>query len=131
MKNNIPELFLITHGDLAYALLEAAEKIIGKQNNVNIYSNKKESLPVLADKIKNKLDSIKTRNVIFFVDLMGGSCWTLANMIRKQYTNIVIVTGVNLPMLLSCFMNLQQLPFVELIKKVINDGNNGIYSLID
>ena len=130
MKNDLPESFIIAHGDLARVLLQTTEKIVGKQSNVNTFSNKTDSLPVLAEKIKQRLDKINTVNVIFFIDLMGGSCWTLANLIRKQYKDIVIITGVNVPMLISYFTNLQQMSFTDLVNKVIKDGNRGIYSLI-
>ena len=64
MKNDIPQVFIITHGDLATALLEAAEKIIGKQNNVNTYTNKEDSLLDLAERIKTELDNLKTKKMI-------------------------------------------------------------------
>ena len=131
MINDRPEFFIITHGDLGSALLDAAEKIIGKQDNVHIYSNKEESLTFLSEKIHKNLANIRTNNIIFFIDLMGGSCWNLANMIRKKYVNIKIITGVNLPMLISCFNNFEQMSFPDLIQKLIKDGNRGIYSVTE
>jgi mannose/fructose-specific phosphotransferase system component IIA len=129
MSKDLPETFIITHGDLAFALLDAAEKIVGKQEHVNIYSNKEDSLPVLNEKITKRLEEFKSKHILFFIDLMGGSCWNLANMIRKKYNHIIIITGVNLPMLISYFLNCQEMTFIKLVKKVINDGSRGIYSI--
>jgi mannose/fructose-specific phosphotransferase system component IIA len=129
MSKDLPETFIITHGDLAFALLDAAEKIVGKQEHVNIYSNKEDSLPVLNEKITKRLEEVKSKHILFFIDLMGGSCWNLANMIRKKYNHIIIITGVNLPMLISYFLNCQEMTFIKLVKKVINDGSRGIYSI--
>jgi mannose/fructose/sorbose-specific phosphotransferase system IIA component len=130
MKNDIPQVFIVAHGDLASVLLETVETIAGKQDNVNAFSNKEDSLPVLAEKIKQKIEESQTKNIIIFIDLVGGSCWNLANMIRKQYKDAAVIGGVNVPMLISCFMNISEMPFTELVKKVTKDGNRGIYSLI-
>jgi len=131
MSKDQPEAFIITHGNLAFALLDAAEKIVGKQQHVYIYSNKEDSLPVLIEKISKRLEKVKSKHNIFFIDLMGGSCWNLANMIRKKYSSVTIITGVNLPMLMSYFLNCQEMPFINLVKKVINDGSRGIYSVTE
>ena len=131
MKENGCEAFIITHGDLASALLTAAEGIVGKQHHIHIFSNKKDSLTVLSDKITKILGEVRNNHIIFFVDLIGGSCCTLANMLRKKNRKIVILTGVNLPMLISYFMNRQEMNFTDLVKKVKDDGNRGIELKID
>jgi mannose/fructose-specific phosphotransferase system component IIA len=131
MRMDCCEAFIITHGDLSFALLAAAEGIIGKQDHVHIYSNKEDSLPVLSEKIITIVEEVKSKHIIFFIDLMGGSCWNLANLIRKNYNYIVIITGVNLPMLISYFLNCQEMSFQNLVKKVITDGNRGIHSIND
>ena len=106
--------------------IQASEKIIGSQSNVFAYSNSKDSLPLLAEKIKQQLANIDARNVVFFADMMGGSCWNLAHLIRKEYPTAVIISGVNLPMLLSFFTHASELPFPELIQKVKDNGSRGI-----
>jgi mannose/fructose-specific phosphotransferase system component IIA len=131
MRGYRSEAFIITHGDLAFALLNAAEGIIGKQDHVHVYSNKKDSLSVLFEKITKVLQEIKSTHIIFFVDLMGGSCCNLAKMLQKRNRHIVIITGVNLPMLISYFINYKEMPFANLVKKVRNDGNRGIHSIIN
>jgi mannose/fructose/sorbose-specific phosphotransferase system IIA component len=123
-------VFIIAHEDLAAALLQTAEKIIGPQENVFTYSNTKESLPLLAEKIKKQLQETPAQHVVFFVDMLGGSCWALANMVRKEYPTIAIIAGINLPMLLSFFTNWSELSFTALVKKVRDTGIRGIQSLL-
>ena len=121
-------VFIISHENLAEALLQTLEKIIGPQQNVFTYSNSKESLPTLAEKITKQLHESGVRQVIFFIDMLGGSCWTLANMIRKDFPTTAIITGANLPMLLSCFTNRGELSFPRLVQKVKDSGTRGIQS---
>ncbi len=118
--------FIITHEQIAICLQRTSENILGEQKNLFSYTNLEDSLSVLAQKITQKIEDIKPEHIVCFVDLAGGSCWNLANMIRKQYKNISIVSGVNLPMLVSYFTNLNEIPFEELIKKVVKDGSRGI-----
>jgi len=118
--------FIITHEQMAICLQRAIEKILGEQKNLFPYTNLVDSLPVLTQKITKNIEDVKPHHIVFFIDLAGGSCWNLANMIQKQYKNATIIAGVNMPMLVSYYSNLNEIPFNELIKKVVNDGSRGI-----
>lgn len=118
--------FIVTHEQMAICLQKACEKILGEQKNLFPYTNLNDSLPVLAQKITQNIEDVKAKHIVFFVDLAGGSCWNLANMIQKQYNKVTIIAGVNMPMLISYFTNLNEIPFKELIKKIVNDGSRGI-----
>ena len=118
--------FILTHEKMAVCLKKATEKILGKQKNIFPYTNLTDALPTLVKKINDDISKVQPDRIVCFVDLAGGSCWTLANMIRKQHPMMTIIAGVNMPMLLSFFNNLNELPFGELIKKVMKDGTRGI-----
>jgi len=118
--------FIVTHEQMAICLQRAIEKILGEQKNLFPYTNLVDSLPVLAEKISKNIKEVEPGHIVIFVDLAGGSCWNLANMIQKQYENTTIIAGVNMPMLISYFTNLNEIPFNELIKKVVKDGSRGI-----
>jgi mannose/fructose-specific phosphotransferase system component IIA len=119
-------VFIISHENLAQALMQTVEKIVGSQKNVFTYSNSRDSLPLLAEKIKKQLEETGARQAVFFIDMMGGSCWALANIIRKEYPTMAIISGMNLPMLLSFFTNMGELSFTQLVKKVRDNGIRGI-----
>jgi PTS system mannose-specific IIA component len=118
--------FILTHEKMAICLQRAVEKILGKQKHLYPYTNLKDSLPVLAEKINQNIADIQPQQIVCFVDLAGGSCWNLANLIRKQHQQTHIVAGVNLPMLVSYFMNLNEVEFQDLMDKVVKDGSRGI-----
>ena len=124
MNNSVA--FLITHEQIAVYLQRATEKILGKQQNLFSYTNLEDSLSVLAQKINKNIKDLKPDYIVCFVDLAGGSCWNLANMLHKEHKNLTIISGVNMPMMISYFTNLNEIPFDELIKKVLKDGSRGI-----
>ncbi len=125
MKNALIT-FILTHEQMALCLQGVVEKIIGKQENLFPYTNSVDALPVLAQKINDNIKDIKPDHIVCFVDLAGGSCWSLAHMIGKQHKNVTIISGVNVPMLVSYFSNMNELPFDALITKIVNDGSRGI-----
>lgn len=118
--------FILTHEQMAVCLQKAIEKILGKQKNIFSYTNLVDTLPVLAEKIEKDIKNITPDYPVCFVDLAGGSCWSLANMIKKNYPALTVISGVNMPMLVSYFSNLNELDFDALITKIINDGSRGI-----
>lgn len=118
--------FIIAHGQISICLQQATEKILGEQKDLYPYTNLEDSLPVLSQKIKQNIEDTRPAKIVLFIDLAGGSCWNLANMIHKDHKNVTIISGVNMPMLISYFTNLNEIPFEELIKKVLKDGTRGI-----
>jgi PTS system mannose-specific IIA component len=118
--------FIIAHEDLSFSLVQTVESVLGKQESFFPYSNKHDSLQLLAQRIKNQIQTFQANDIVCFTDLKGGSCWTLANILRKEIPNITVISGVNLPMLITYFNNLNELPFKQLIDKVINDACRSI-----
>ena len=118
---------IITHERMALCLKRATEKILGKQKNFFPYSTLKYSLPVLAQKINLKIKRLNPDHIVCFVDLMGGSCWNLAHMFKQEHKNVTVISGVNLPMLISYFTNANKMSFQDFIKKVADDGSRGIH----
>jgi mannose/fructose-specific phosphotransferase system component IIA len=126
MKTSILTL-IISHGDIAEALIQGVQKILGPQKNVYTFSNQHDGLPVLAEKFQKLIEDNIDKSVICFSDLKGGSCWTLANMVKKRNKNMIILSGVNLPMLITYFNNQADMEISELMDKTANDGCRGIH----
>ena len=120
--------FLVTHGNLGKCLKSVSEKLIVPSTELIYYSNEEYTLEELENKISGKIDSAKPDKVIIFVDLFGGSCWLLANRIKRTSDQIKVLAGANVPMLISYFINYNRLPWDELIEKLVTDGRKGIIS---
>ena len=118
--------FILAHEDLAFSLKNTVEKITGTQNSIFPYSNKTEILPIIFEKINNQISELNSDIIFVFVDLVGGSCWSLANMILKENPEIIIIGGVNLPMILSLIINHANLSAEKLIDKILEDSKKGI-----
>jgi len=118
---------IITHENIGDALYNGVTGILGAQNDVHILSNKKDAIPVLVSKVQKIVSASPGKRPVCFTDLKGGSCWNLANMVQRTNPHMVIISGVNLPMLLTFFNNISHLGFNDLIDKTVSDGARGIY----
>lgn len=125
MSENILTL-IITHENIADALFQGVKGILGPQPDVFLLSNKNEALPVLAQKVGKIISGSPEKRPVCFADLKGGSCWTLAHIVQRSHPHMVIISGVNLPMLITYFNNITSMGFDELISKTVADGVRGI-----
>jgi len=63
---------------------------------------------------------------VLFVDHCGGSPFVACKELHSRQPRHALLTGVNLPMLLSFFTKRDRLPFDELVQTVEADGHRGI-----
>jgi PTS system mannose-specific IIA component len=99
---------IVTHGKLAYELLNAAQKI---ENNIGIV----EAVPLewtdtvdeAREKIRLALERLSSASgIIIFTDMFGGTPSNISlSFLEKD--RVEIVTGVNLPMIVK-FATMQQ-----------------------
>ena len=128
----IPAL-LVTHADLAAALLRAAEKICGPIEGVEVLSNEDLSREVLESEIARRV-AAWTGGGLVLTDFWGGSPHTCATaaaraVIRKGTTGspegeVAIVTGVNLPVLLDYLYNRDRYGVLELAERLRKKGQD-------
>jgi len=92
---------LVTHGDLGQALLNTNEKIIGPQEGIKVISNEHTSLKDLIATLETAIQEWKDDDILIMVDFCGGSCWHAAQVISRDKSNIALLSGVNLPIMLT------------------------------
>lgn len=117
---------IITHGDLAKSMEQITKHLIVSATEVFYYSNKELTLEDIEKEIEIDRERIQPEKSVFFVDFVGGSCWILANRIKKNSSDIAILGGVNMPMLVSYHLNYNRLEWNTLLDKIVSDGNKGI-----
>ena len=117
---------IVGHGDFGMAIQSALESISGESEKISFISNKGLSTKELAENIKAFTTNIHDEGLIIFVDVYGGSCWRAAKMAKspKSY----ILTGLNLPMLLSFIHKRKIFSFDDLPGVLDTDGKRGITS---
>ncbi|WEV43251.1 PTS sugar transporter subunit IIA [Lactobacillus sp. ESL0684] len=120
-------ILICTHGNSAKELLQSAEMICGTQKDCQtVKFEMGESLDQLQNDLKAKLDSLQGP-VLCLTDLKGGTPFNTLVKLIKDYPDMEIVTGVNIPMLLQLFINREQMPLEKLLDSVIEAGQTGIY----
>jgi len=117
---------IIGHRDIGDGLLKALESIAGTCKHIIFFSNDGLSTNELADQIKATFCDSQDDGVIFFVDVYGGSCWRAVKMAKLPKYHIV--TGFNLPMLLSFTNKRKTISFDKLHTIMETDGKRGITS---
>ena len=65
----------------------------------------------LSATISDLLDT--TDGVLVFCDLLGGTPFNQAMIIAQSYSNVEVVTGTNLPMLLETLGSRWQIPLLK------------------
>jgi len=119
---------LVTHGNLASGLKDAVEQMLGQQEGFLTLSNTGLAGKDLIEKINQILEEQKHPSTVLFTDIYGGSCWRSSRFVASQNPKVALVTGVNLPMLLTFFTNRNKLDFDQLLAKVAQMGEEGIKS---
>jgi PTS system mannose-specific IIA component len=118
---------VICHRRLAEELLNTAAAILGHHQDLYPFSNDKITAEELYHQIGEFFLKIKnpSRGVIL-VDLRGGNCWSIGKMIARSHPGFRVLTGVNLPMILSFLTKKNQLTSEELIELLETDAHRGI-----
>jgi len=114
---------LLTHGTLGASLMASVESILGPQIDVTVLSNSGLSLDQI---IASLSPHIMDQPCIVFVDFCGGSPFMACKTLALSPDTVNLVSGVNLPMLLSFFTKRGKLTFPELAETVCSDGHRGI-----
>ncbi|MGK4328253.1 PTS mannose transporter subunit IIAB [Lonsdalea quercina] len=125
-------IILCTHGATAGPLLNTAEMILGKQDNVGwIDFVPGENAETLLEKYQTKLGELDTaQGVLFLVDTWGGSPFNAASRLVTDKENHEVVTGANIPMLVETFMARDDDPsFADLVAIALEAGRAGVKAL--
>lgn len=116
--NEKAALLLMSHGDFAKELIKSAELILGKQDNFETLGvHLDDQIDDLKAMMFTKINTLNTENgLIVFTDIIGGSPMNLAGYLLER-DNILICSGMNLPILLECLLNRDK-PMDELENKI-------------
>lgn len=95
-------VLVISHGPLAEALLTAVQSIVGRIEKVyGISISPSDNQKGLKEKIQKKVKEVNDGDgVLILTDMLGGTPTNLS-LLHLDQDNVEIVTGVNLPMLLT------------------------------
>jgi PTS system mannose-specific IIA component len=121
-------IIIASHGDFSKGILDAMEIIIGKQENIKTLILKEGVSPesLFKDYEEAVLELDDGDGVLFLLDLFGGTPSNVAGRLSYNKTNIEVVTGVNLPMLLEVVTQRKFKNLHELAVLALSAGRKGI-----
>ena len=114
---------VIAHGEMAAGLIDAVRYIAGSGTDVLVpLSNRGLGPDALAQKVRELAADGPT---VVFTDLQSGSCGFAARRCVQEQPELVVISGVNLPILLEFVMR-RQLPLAELVPFLLAKGRAAI-----
>ncbi|HKQ57871.1 MAG TPA: hypothetical protein VJY35_08370 [Candidatus Eisenbacteria bacterium] len=119
------QALLVMHSDLADALLRAAEKVYGPVEGVDVLSNEGLSREDLEAAIQRRVADWREGGLVL-TDFWGGSCHTCGVAAARGRGDVVVVTGMNLPVLLDFLHNRDAYGPTALAERLIQKGRDSI-----
>jgi PTS system mannose-specific IIA component len=121
---------VVSHGDLADALIRSARMIAGDFSGVyGVSLFPGETPEVFGARLSVQLDAVAGQETLVFIDLFGGTPYNVAARLLQR-PNIECLTGVNLPMLLEVIMSREGADSVgELTAAIAQQGKESIINL--
>jgi PTS system mannose-specific IIA component len=120
---------IVTHGEFGAYLVEAAEYIVGHQEDgVKVISiSQRLAVADIRERIRRAISDLSgIDGIILFTDIPGGTPSNLAFPLVKDAVRAEMVTGVNLYMLVSAFSHRDEYDLPDLVSKVIADGQKSV-----
>ena len=98
-------IVIATHGEFANGILQSASMVFGEQENVKACTLMPSEGPEdVRKKMEDAISSFENQEqVLFLVDLWGGTPFNQASQLIEGNKNWAIVTGLNLNMLIEAF----------------------------
>jgi len=123
---------VVTHGQLANELLNAAETIVGSLPNFTAVSiGWHEDTEVAREAIERAIARVQQGDgVLILTDMFGGTPSNLALTFLGQQ-DVEVITGVNLPMLINVAGPSQHDSLVSAAREMREHGRNAIWVASD
>ncbi|MCB4755993.1 MAG: PTS sugar transporter subunit IIA [Elusimicrobia bacterium] len=125
-------ILVLTHGPFGEHLLRSACAIMNEPEKAAALNiSRRLDFTILRNQIVDKIKELDAEaGVLVLIDAYGGTAYNTALPLIKTHP-IHIVTGVNLPMVLSALTNRHRMPLEALARKVAEDARKTISVLAD
>lgn len=98
-------LIIATHGDLAASALEAAELLVGDQEQVETIGFRPgDSLELLLERFTQAIKQLEEcEEILVLTDIKGGSPCNAATVMKAKNPKLRVVAGLSIPLLAQFF----------------------------
>lgn len=120
---------IVSHGGLGDQLLACAESVVGRQEGVRILGlGTQDSPDGFEARMRRALEELKNpAGVLILSDMMGGTpCNVCLRLARDPGFHFELVTGVNLPMVVTALSNRHYMPLAQLAQKLVDDSPRSV-----
>lgn len=120
-------ILIVSHGDLGRELVKAAELIMGRLDACDVIAiSANPDCETLIKRISDKIQTLDTgQGVLLLTDMFGGTPSNLCLSFLDEKA-VEVLTGVNLPMLITIAQYRNEMSIAELGKKSEEAGRKGI-----
>lgn len=125
MKPDIQYL-IATHSNFSDGLKETLEFIAGKQDNVFSFTAYTDKCPNFEKQIDYFVSNSTSKIIIITTDVFGGSVNNHVMRLMAEDSRIHLITGVNLPLLLTLITNIKGKNIDTEINQAIKEAKDGI-----
>ena len=122
-------IIIATHGEFAAGIKQSSSMILGEQEKVeSVVFMPNEGPEDLYRKLQEAINKLETEEILFLVDLWGGSPFNQANRLLEESPETrAIVAGLNLPMLLEAYGEREETDKAhDVAKALINSAKDQI-----
>jgi PTS system mannose-specific IIA component len=117
-------VLVVTHNNLGRELVVCAENVVGKQESlVSLGVEGTESPDGFEVRLRASLSKVESNaGILVLSDMLGGTpCNVCLRLARDPGCHFELVTGVNLPMLITALANRHYMPLAQLAQKLVDD----------
>ncbi len=125
------KILLVSHGRFAEGIKDAAEIIMGKQENLHFINAYTSDVPY-EEQLSEYMESVDllTDKLIIVADIFGGSV-NQKTLLNVNLDEVILVTGLCLPLLLELLMLSEENASEESVRKIIELSKEGLLLVKD
>ena len=121
---------IITHGEFGAYLMEAAEKIVGRQSEgVRVVAiSPRLGVEELRRGVARAVAELRSDDgLVVLTDMPGGTPSNIVLPLVKDLPRVAVISGINLYMIISAFnARAARLPLEEAVRKILADAARSI-----
>ncbi|CAM3281149.1 PTS sugar transporter subunit IIA [Pediococcus acidilactici] len=122
------KIILASHGALAKGMKDTLDMIVGNQVSIQAYSAYDEENVDFASDISQQITLEVNEQFIIVTDVMGGSVNNAMTELVLRYKNVFLITGMNLPLVLSLATYSGDLD-LKALDELVQEGKRGLINV--
>lgn len=122
------KIILASHGALAKGMKDTLDMIVGNQVSIQAYSAYDEENVDFASDISQQITREVNEQFIIVTDVMGGSVNNAMTELVLRYKNVFLITGMNLPLVLSLATYSGDIN-LKALDELVQEGKRGLINV--